>query len=56
MTVEYKHISMNRNERFLNGEKVKFPYNTYHNDVVLEEFASGVININGRVVVDFNKF
>lgn len=56
MTVEYKHISMNRNERFINGDKVKFPYNTYHNDVVLEEFASGVININGRVVVDFNKF
>ena len=47
---------MNRNERFLNGEKVKFPYNTYHNDVVLEEFASGVITVNGRVVVDFNKF
>ena len=56
MTVEYRNLKMNPTERYIDGEKVKFPYNTYENPVVLEEFASGVIYVNGKQVVDFNKF
>lgn len=56
MTVDYKNLRLEPDNRYIDGTAVKFPYNTYENPVVLEKFGTGKIYVGGREVVDFNKF
>lgn len=56
MTVTYKNMKLTPSERYIDGKKVEFPYNTYENPVVFEKFGSGKVFVGGREVVDFNKF
>ena len=58
MTLEFDNIKISKTERFLNGEKVKFPYPLYSCPFMCSDIGSGVITVNtsfGETVLDFNK-
>ena len=58
MTLEFDNIKISKTERFLNGEKVEFPYPLYSCPFMCSDIGSGVITVNtsfGETVLDFNK-
>lgn len=53
MTLSYGNLKMNRRERFIDGEKVVFPYETYDSPCVYSKWGSGVIE-TATAVIDFS--
>ena len=53
MTLTYGNLKMNRNERFMDDEKVVFPYDTYDSPCVYSKHGSGIVE-TARVVLDFD--
>ena len=53
MTLSYANLKMNRHERFIDGEQVVFPYDTYDSPCVHSKWGSGVIETD-KVILDFN--
>jgi hypothetical protein len=56
-TIEYGRLMMSETERFINREKVKFPYNTYDSPFLYGEYGSGIVRVNAggkETVLDFN--
>ena len=54
MTMEYDNIKLNHNERFIDGKKVSFRYNTYESPIMFEEFGSGMVTVGKEAILDFN--
>lgn len=52
-TIKFSNLRMNRNERFLDNEKVVFPYDTYDSPCVYSKHGSGIVE-TAKAVLDFN--
>ena len=53
MTLTYSNLMMNRKEWRVNGETVRFPYETYDSPCVFSRWGSGVIE-TAEVILDFD--
>ena len=43
MTLSYANMNMNKQKRLIDGELIKFPYNTYDSPLVFSKYGSGII-------------
>ena len=53
MTLTYGNLKMNRKERFIDGKRVEFPYETYDSPMMYSKHGSGIIETD-KVILDFN--
>ena len=53
MTLTYGNLKMNHRGRWIDGQKVPFPYETYDSPCVFSKWGSGVITTN-MVQLDFS--
>lgn len=52
MKMQFSSLAMTRDQRYINGEKVVFPYDTFDNPMFASKWGSGRIQTE-RVILDF---
>ena len=53
MTLRFANLEMNKQERLVNGQQEKYPYETYDSPCVYSKWGSGVIE-TVNVILNFD--